>query len=247
MHISESPTPNAEVTRELSPVIFDVDGLLLASSHERAWREALDDSGEKARFKTRMYQSPVAGPPRLSGALAALWALGVPNSEQMAPVYAEAKQRRPEQVIEAGAMIAFPDAIRLVVAGRTLGWPVAAASSLKNANAMMRQIRLDVEHSLFDAFGANVCGRDLPQGKPNPEIFLLAAKELLETPRSCFVMEDAPTGIEAARARGMAALGVAPLADAGLLSAAGATRIVTARDEVVIDQSSKGRLRRKAP
>ena len=70
MHINESLTPNAEVTRELSPVIFDVDGLLLASSHERAWREALDDPREKARFNTRMYQSQVAGRPRLSGALA---------------------------------------------------------------------------------------------------------------------------------------------------------------------------------
>ena len=60
-------------------------------------------------------------------------------------------------------------------------------------------------------------------------------------------MEDAPTGIEAARAGGMAALVVARLADAGLLSAVGATLIVTTRDEVVIDQSSKGRLRRKAP
>ncbi|WP_208459111.1 HAD-IA family hydrolase [Paraburkholderia sp. BCC1876] len=171
----------------------------------------------------------------------------MPNAEHFASVHAQAKQRRAEQVIEAGAMTAFPDAIRLVVAGRALGWPVTAASSLKDANAMMRKIRRDVGLSLFDAFGAKVCCRDLPQGEPNPEILLLAAKELLETPRSCFVMEDAPTGIEAARAGGMAALVVARLADAGLLSAVGATLIVTTRDEVVIDQSSKGRLRRKAP
>jgi beta-phosphoglucomutase-like phosphatase (HAD superfamily) len=42
----------------------------------------------------------------------------------------------------------------------------------------MRQIRLDSGQSLLDIFKANVCGRDLRQGKPNPEIFLLAAAEL---------------------------------------------------------------------
>lgn len=245
MHISESLTSQSEVTQKLSAAIFDVDGVLLASPHERAWREALDGFGDKARFTTTMYQSQVAGKPRLSGALAALRALGVPNAEQLAPAYAEHKQQRLEQLIDAGAVTAFPDAIRFVRAVRALGWPVAVASSSKNANGMMQKIRLDAGHCLFDAFGANVCGRDLRQGKPNPEIFLLAATELSEAPTSCFVVEDAPAGIEAARAGGMAALGVARLADAGLLWAAGATLVVTSLDEVAIDQLSKGRLRRQ--
>jgi beta-phosphoglucomutase-like phosphatase (HAD superfamily) len=51
----------------------------------------------------------------------------------------------------------------------------------------------------------------LRQGKPNPEIFLLAAAELHVAPAHCFVVEDAPAGIEAACAGGMAALGVARL------------------------------------
>ena len=74
---------------------------------------------------------------------------------------------------------------------------------------MMRQIRLDSGQSLFDLFKVNVCGRDLRQGKPNPEIFLLAAAELRIAPAHCFVAEDAPAGIEAAKAGRMTGLGVA--------------------------------------
>ena len=80
---------------------------------------------------------------------------------------------------------------------------------------MMRQIRLDSGQSLFDLFKVNVCGRDLRQGKPNPEIFLLAATELRIAPAHCFVAEDAPAGIEAAKAGRMTGLGVARLGDCG--------------------------------
>jgi hypothetical protein len=67
-----------------------------------------------------------------------------------------------------------------------------------------------------------VCGRDLRQGKPNPEIFLLAAAELRIAPAHCFVAEYAPAGIEAAKAGRMMGLGVARLGDAVPLRTAGA-------------------------
>jgi beta-phosphoglucomutase-like phosphatase (HAD superfamily) len=110
---------------------------------------------------------------------------------------------------------------------------------------MMRSIRLDSGRSLLDVFSANVCGRDLRHGKPNPEIFLLAAAELGVPPEQCFVVEDAPAGIEAARAGRMAALGVARLGDAASLRAAGADLVVTSLDEVAIDELVAGRLSRR--
>ena len=60
----------------LTAAILDVDGVLLASPHERAWREALQGIADPKRFTTAMYQAAVAGKPRLSGAVAALEALG---------------------------------------------------------------------------------------------------------------------------------------------------------------------------
>ena len=60
--------------------ILDVDGVLLASPHERAWREALDGFADPAAFTPELYRSRVAGRPRYDGALAALVGLGVPEA-----------------------------------------------------------------------------------------------------------------------------------------------------------------------
>ena len=230
----------------LTAGIFDVDGVLLASPHERAWREALKGFADPDHFTTAMYQAQVAGKPRLAGAVAALEALGVPDAEGRAVAYAERKQERLEALIAVGAAPAFPDALRFVQAMGAMGWPMAVASSSKNANDMMKPIRLGSGQSFLDAFSANVCGRDLRQGKPNPEIFLLAAAELGVEPASCFVAEDAPAGIEAARAGGMMALGVGRLGDAAGLWAAGADIVVTSLNEIAIDELALGRLRRRS-
>jgi beta-phosphoglucomutase-like phosphatase (HAD superfamily) len=231
--------------RALTAAIFDVDGVLLASPHERAWREALQGFAEPERFTTEMYQAEVAGKPRLDGARAALEALGVPDAARRAIAYAERKQERLEALIEAGAVTAFPDALRFVQAVHAIGWPMAVASSSKNANAMLRPIRIASGQSLLDVFSANLCGRDLRHGKPDPEIFLLAASELRVAPEHCLVVEDAPAGIEAARAGHMTGLGVARLGDADLLSAAKADVVVTSLDEVAIDDLAAGRLCRR--
>jgi beta-phosphoglucomutase len=230
----------------LTACIFDVDGVLLASPHERAWREALRGFADPDRFTTAMYQAQVAGKPRLDGARAALEALGVPDAANQAVVYADRKQQLLEELIRSGGVKAFPDALRFVEALAALGWPMAVASSSKNAREMMEPIRLDSGRKLLDVFGAGVCGRDLPRGKPDPEIFLLAASELGVAPAHCFVVEDAPVGIEAARAGHMLALGVARLDDAAGLLAAGADLVVTSLDDVSIDELAAGRLLRRA-
>jgi beta-phosphoglucomutase len=230
--------------RGLTAAIFDVDGVLLASPHEQAWREALTGFAEPDSFTTEMYQAHVAGKPRLSGARAALEALGVPHAARQAVAYAERKQKRLEELIETGAVAGFPDALRFVEAIGALGLRMAVASSSRNANEMMRPIRLASGQSLLGVFSANVCGRNLQQGKPNPEIFLLAASELRVAPAHCFVAEDAPAGIEAAHAAAMTGLGVARLGDGALLRAAGANLVVTSLDEIAIDELADGRLAR---
>ena len=71
--------------RTLAAVIFDVDGVLIDSPHERAWREALEGITDPARLTTEIYQAHVAGKPRLSGARAVLEQLGVPDAGQRTP------------------------------------------------------------------------------------------------------------------------------------------------------------------
>ena len=230
----------------LRAAIFDVDGVLLASPHERAWREALVGFADPSRFTPELYEAQVAGKPRMAGALAALVALGVPDPERQAGEYAECKQKRLQELIRDGQVSAFPDALRFVQSTAELGLPMAVASSSKNANGMMKAVKLPSGRSLYDMFSVNVCGVDLPEGKPNPAIFLLAVQRLRIEPAACFVAEDAPAGIKAAAAGGMAPLGIARIDDEPLLKAAGADLVVKSFDEIAIDDLAQGLLCRRS-
>jgi HAD superfamily hydrolase (TIGR01509 family) len=240
------PTRQSRRQPRLKAAIFDVDGVLLASPHERAWREALAGFADPSRFTPELYETQVSGKPRMDGALAALVALGVEEPERQAMPYAERKQARLEELILEGQVSAFPDALRFVQSTADLGLPMAVASSSKNANGMMKAAKLPSGQSLYDMFSVNVCGVDLPEGKPNPAIFLLAAQGLGIEPAACFVAEDAPAGVKAAATGGMAPLGIARNHDESLLQAAGADLVVTSFDEVAIDELAQGRLCRRS-
>jgi beta-phosphoglucomutase len=127
MTTSEPMSYSSDRHKTLTAAIFDVDGVLLASPHERAWREALQGFADPNRFTSAMYQAHVAGKPRLSSARAALEALGVPDAGRQAVAYAERKQKRLEKLIDAGSVAAFPDALRFVQAVGALGWRMAVA------------------------------------------------------------------------------------------------------------------------
>ena len=99
--------------------------------------------------------------------------------------------------------------------------------------------------TLLDLLDADVSGRDLPRGKPDPMIFMVAAEELGATPERCFVVEDAAAGVQAAKAGRMHALGVARLGDEELLASAGADLVVRSLDEVSRPALAEGRLERR--
>ncbi len=252
--------------------IFEVDGVLVDSPHERAWRDALrqlmesewsdireQTSWSEERFTPQVYQQVMSGKPRMSGALAALQHFDVPDAEERVATYADRKQRMVVELIEAGEFEAYPDALRFIMAVRAAGIPTAAASSSKNAGLFLRQIRLDTFAeqeglsyaflrpglSLLEFFDADISGRDFAQGKPHPEIFLTASQELGVPAEACFVVEDAVSGIQAAKAGGMAALGIARADDADALAEADADLVVTSLDDVDVEGLGGGRLARK--
>jgi beta-phosphoglucomutase len=164
------------------------------------------------------------------------------------------------QLIDAGDFTAYPDALRFIIAVKDAGLRVAAASSSKNANLFLRKIRLDTFAqsqgisspmlrpglTLLDFFDADVSGRDFAHGKPDPEMFLAAARELGVLPEDSMVMEDAPAGVKAAKVGGMAAIGIARADDAELLAAEHADIVVTTLDDVDLGALAAGRLERKA-
>src|SRR5215475_1367722 len=98
----------------LLAAIFDVDGVLVDSPHEHAWREALSGFAEPAAFTTVFYQAYVAGKPRLEGARAALEGLG--GDRAAAAEYAAVKQALIDKLIAEGSFEAFPDAVGFAAA-----------------------------------------------------------------------------------------------------------------------------------
>lgn len=231
----------------LAGAVLDVDGVLLASPHERAWREALDGLADPLRFTPEIYRSQVAGRPRRDGALAALRSLGVRDAEACAGAYAVRKQARLEALVAAGQVHVFPDAVRFILSLKAGGLRVAAASSSKNATAMMRAIPWATGGTLLDALDVDVSGREVARGKPAPDLFLAAAEALGIAPAACFVAEDAVAGVRAARAAGMEALGVARFGESASLEAAGAEVVVISLDAVDPAALAEGRLRRRLP
>jgi trehalose/maltose hydrolase-like predicted phosphorylase/beta-phosphoglucomutase-like phosphatase (HAD superfamily) len=249
--------------------IFDVDGVLVDSPHELAWREAFralmdgewrdirdQTSWTAERFTPAVYQQVIAGMPRMAGARAAMEYFGVPDIDARIEQYAAGKQQHVVRLIEQGRFMAFPDALRFILAVKHMGIRVAAASSSKNAGLFLERIRLDTfaaeqrldydfihpGMTLQELFDADISGRDFPKGKPDPTIFLTAAEELGVPPSDCFVVEDASSGIQAAKAAGMVALGVARLDDRGLLLEAGADMVVTTLDDVSVRALAEGHL-----
>jgi HAD superfamily hydrolase (TIGR01509 family) len=253
--------------------IFDVDGVLVDSPHEKAWRESLRELMESSwrgirdrttwspdAFTSHVYQQYVSGKPRASGARAALDYFQVPDAENRVAEYTQLKQEMVVRLIQAGDFTAYPDALRFVIATKDAGMLIADASSSKNAGSFLRQIRIDTFAAeqgissptlrpgltLLDYFDADVSGRDFAHGKPNPEIFLTAAHELGVPAEQCFVVEDAVSGIQAAKAGGMAALGIARANDADALAEADADLVVTTLDDVDVEAVREGRLARRA-
>jgi len=249
--------------------IFDVDGVLVDSPHERAWRDSLRQlmEGEWSdicdqttwspeAFTPQVYQEQMSGKPRMSGALAAIEHFRFPGAPARAETYAQWKQATVVRLIGAGEFTAYPDALRFIITLKHRGLRVAAASSSKNAQLFLRQIRLDEFAdaegivsdvvrpglTLSEIFDVDVSGRDFARGKPDPEMFLTAAAELGVAPGAAVVVEDAPAGVTAARAGGMGSIGIARSDDADLLAAAGAEIVVTTLNDVDLDALAHGRL-----
>ena len=249
--------------------IFDVDGVLVDSPHERAWRDGLRElmegpwagiagttSWSPERFTSRLYQERLSGRPRRDGARAALEYFGVPDLDARTEEYGAHKQAMVVRLIEAGEFTAYDDALRFVLAVRGSGVRIGAASSSKNAGLLLSRIRLDefaertglsspLVHpglTLQQLVDADISGREFAHGKPAPDIFLAAAAELGAEPATCFVVEDAPSGVRAAKAGGMAALGLARADDEHLLAAERADLVVTSLDAVDLDAVQHGTL-----
>ena len=186
----------------IKAIIFDLDGVIVDTAHYHylAWKRlAIElgfdltlDQNELLKGVSRMRSLEIIldlGGIKLSGA----------EMERIANKkngwFVEyVNTMKPEEI--------FPGVKELMKSMRSKGLKVALASSSKNAPAVIRLLNIENE------FDAVVDGTMIIHSKPDPEIFLLAAKKLGVDPASCVVFEDAEAGVEAALAAGMKCVGV---------------------------------------
>jgi HAD superfamily hydrolase (TIGR01509 family) len=180
-------------------VIFDMDGVLVDSyrPHLLSWQQAARENGLEL---TEAQFAGVFG--RTSrDIIARLWP-GRFSNGQIA-----AFDGRKEQAYRDIISHDFPEmagAGDLVAALHAAGFATAIGSSGPPEN--IEVVRGALPHG--DTIGATVSGAEVEHGKPDPGVFLLAAKKLGLAPAKCAVVEDATVGIEAARRAGMTAIAI---------------------------------------
>jgi beta-phosphoglucomutase family hydrolase len=193
-------------------VIFDWDGVVIDSSaqHERSWEilsEEISKPLPEGHFKKGFGKKNEVIIPEILG-----WANDPANIRRLA----DRKEEIYRELVRQSGVQILPGARELLDALRLENIPRAIGSSTprKNLEAIFSATGLG---KFFDAV---VCGDDVVNGKPAPDVFLLAAQKLSLAPADCLVIEDAHAGIEAARRAGIPVLAVATTNPIGDLDAA---------------------------
>jgi beta-phosphoglucomutase len=178
-------------------VIFDMDGVLVDSyeAHYQSWQALAAEEG--VSFSQQDFARTFGRTSR--DILANSWPSSRRDEERIEELD-DRKERLYREII-ARDFPAMPGARMLIQQLRDAGFLVAVGSSGPPENVAVVLERLGTD--LFDVV---VTGMDVRRGKPDPEVFLLAAERLGVPADRCAVIEDAPPGIEAARRAGMASV-----------------------------------------
>jgi HAD superfamily hydrolase (TIGR01509 family) len=188
-------------------VLWDLDGTLVDSEefHWQSWRDTLAPEGLSITYEQFLASFGMKNDPIMRN-----W-LGADYTPQRAVRLAEAKEADYRRLVAAHGLTALPGAREWLARLRAAGWKQAIGTSAPRANAAVMLSALGIAH-LFDAI---VVAEDVAAGKPDPQVFLTGAARLGVPPPRCIVVEDAASGIEAARRAGMKRVAVnarAPLA-----------------------------------
>lgn len=183
-------------------VIFDLDGVLTdtAEYHYLGWQRLADE--EDIAFD-RAANEALRGVSRHDSLRQLLGDRDVDDA-----AFAELMERKNRYYLDylqsMSPADAIPGAVSLVIDAKRRGLKVAIGSSSKNAAFVLEALGMT---GLFDAVAD---GHSVVNAKPAPDLFLAAAEQLGEPPAACIVIEDAASGVDAALAAGMTAIGIGP-------------------------------------
>ena len=183
-------------------VIFDLDGVIVCTDdcHYMGWKKLADEEGIYFDREINLRQRGVSRMESLDVLL-----------EKATKEYTDAEKlemaERKNNYYKEFIKDLTPNDILVGVMDfcsyiKEQGSKIAIGSSSKNTPGILKGIGLD---TYFDAVAD---GNQITHSKPDPEVFLLAAKLVGIDPKDCLVVEDADAGIQAALAAGMDVLGV---------------------------------------
>jgi beta-phosphoglucomutase len=178
--------------------IFDLDGVIVDTVpiHFKAWKRMFEEYGKAFNFDD--YKKKVDGIPRIDGCRAILTDL----TDDEIKTASSKKQEYYLEYLEKQGVKTYETTISLVKSLLENRIKTAVISSSKNLSMILDKT---LTRGLFQVV---ISGNDITVGKPNPQVFLLAAKALKVLPEECVVFEDATLGVEAAKRAGMRCVGI---------------------------------------
>ena len=187
----------------IKAVIFDLDGVLVTTDelHFEAWKALADKLGINDFTKADNVRQ--RGVSRMASLEVVLEKTDRAFSEEEKLALAEEKN---EIYVRSLSALSETDVLsganEFIDYLKSKGIKTAVGSASKNTPLILEKTELAGK---FDAVS---CGLDTTKSKPDPEVFLIAAKKLGVAPCDCVVVEDSDAGIEAAKTGGMYAIAV---------------------------------------
>lgn len=210
------------LTYKPQAIIFDMDGLIIDTEivYRMAWQQSAADLGY--RMGDDLYAS-FAG--RRATECEAILFEAYGSKFPLSDFLTKSDQLYQEHVNRYG-IPTKPGLCKLLDLLDTQHLPKAVATSTGRVNALLSL------GGLVDRFTLIVTGDEVAQGKPAPEIFLLAAARLQLAPQQCLVLEDSEAGVQAAHAACMPVIMVPDLNRPSALVAAKAICVCSSLHEV---------------
>jgi beta-phosphoglucomutase len=178
--------------------IFDLDGVIVDTVpiHFHAWKSMFSDYGKDFTFND--YKKKVDGIPRIDGCKAILTEL----SDDEIQTASDKKQVYYLEYLQKEGIKVYTSTIDLIKSLQKYNIRVAVISSSKNLLMILEKA------GIKDLFEVIISGNDITKGKPDPQVFLMAAQKLGVSPEDSLVFEDATLGVEAAKRAGMKCIGI---------------------------------------
>ncbi|MDB9836317.1 beta-phosphoglucomutase [Flavobacteriaceae bacterium] len=182
--------------------IFDLDGVLVdtAKYHYIAWKTI----GTSFNFNLSETQNEgLKGISRVDSLdLMLEWAGTEMNLEQKEVLLRQKNEHYLELIQAMDQTEILPGVLTILDFAKDNNVPIALGSASKNAQLILKKL------DLLPYFDSIVDGTHVTHSKPNPEVFLLGAKNLNTSANQCVVFEDAAAGVAAAKAAQMVAVGI---------------------------------------